>query len=940
MLAHQSGGNHFIMMARAAEPLTPVLDHKVSDAARAAYDRLNGSADVRRRVLMQTLKADLEAGHAEARRRLETRAWDGHKTAAALSGLMDEILGALHALAVERIYPLDNPTDAEQLAVVAVGGYGRGLLAPGSDIDLLFLLPYKQTSWGESVVEFILYALWDLGLKVGHATRSVDQCIRLARGDMTIRTSVLEARFLAGSESLHQALRQRFQRDIVKQGSNEDFVDSKLAERDQRHARAGESRYLVEPNIKDGKGGLRDLHTLFWIAKYLYRVDDTRELMAHGLFAAEEYARFEKAERFLWSVRCHLHFHTGRAEERLSFDLQRDMARRLGYRDRNGLSAVERFMKHYFLVAKDVGDLTRIFCAALEMQNKKRRPTLGRLLPNLGRRREFGNFLAEAGRLDTARPDAFTRDPVNLIRLFHIADQHDLLIHPNAIRLTRRSLRLIDDRLRANPEANRLFLEILSSRKDPERSLRAMTEAGVLGRFVPDFGRVVAMMQFNMYHHYTVDEHLIRAVGFLSRIERGEFKDDSPLATELFSHIKNRPALYVAMLLHDIAKGRPRDHSEVGAEIAQTLSPRLGLSAAETELVIWLVRHHLVMSDVAQRRDIADPKTVRDFATFVESPERLRLLLILTVADIRAVGPGVFNAWKGQLLRELYYETEPVLQGGHSGITRVERVEQAKAELALRLKDLPADMVAQLLERHYAPYWLSLDSATHEKHARMMASADREGRSLTVATTVTPVAGSTEVTVYTPDHPGLFSRLAGAIAVCGATIVDAKIFTTVHGMALDLFTIQDAEGGPFADPDRLKRLEETIASTLRGDVRAHDVLAKRKPRQREQAFTVEPRVIIDNTASESYTVIEVNGRDRPGLLHDLTRALFSLSLSIGSARIATYGERAVDVFYVKDGFGLKVQSNAKLAQIEARLLTALAGPGEVAAGNRKPEPVD
>jgi len=910
-------------MAEAVKKRMPLLKARLGAELCGAYDETTGDSDKRRQGAVQALKTRFEAARLEAKRRLETGEADGIETAAALSDLMDEVAGGLYAVALQRFYPVDNPTDAQRLAVVAVGGYGRGLLAPGSDIDLLFLLPYKQTSWGESVVEFILYGLWDLGLKVGHATRSVDQCIRLAKADMTIRTSVLEARFLTGDTGLFNDMRRRFLREIQAQGSPADFIDAKLAEREQRHRHAGESRYLVEPNIKDGKGGMRDLHSLYWIAKYVYRVDAPAELVGHGLFSEDEFNQFNQAEHFQWTVRCHLHFLTGRSEERLSFDVQPEMARRLGYSEHGGLSAVERFMKHYFLVAKDVGDLTRILVATLELQNKKRRPSFGRFVAGFGKRREIGAFVAEGGRLDVLNPQVFQKDPVNLIRLFHVAETNALLIHPNALKVVRRSLHLIDDAVRADKQANQLFLEVLSSHRDPEHALRVMNEAGVLGAFVPDFGRVVAMMQFNMYHHYTVDEHLIRAVGCLAAIERGDLAVEHPISSKLFAQIKNRRALYVAILLHDIAKGRKRDHSEVAGEIAQTLCPRLGLNPSETELVIWLVANHLVMSDVAQRRDIADPKTVADFAAIVQSPERLRLLLILTVADIRAVGPGVFNGWKGQLLRELYYETEAVLQGGHSGVTRIERLDQARAALQARLKDMPKDEVRALLDRHYPAYWLAFDAATHEKHARMMAAADKEGRALTIVSETGRSGAATEVTIYTPDHPGLFSRLAGAFAMSGASIVDAKIFTTVHGMAIDVFSIQDAEYGAFDDPHRITRLEATLANTLKGEIRPHELVHAKRMRKREEAFTVEPSVVIDNTASDHYTVIEVNGRDRPGLLHDLTRALFELSLSIASARIATYGERAVDVFYVKDGFGLKVVHLGKLKKIEERLIDVL-----------------
>ncbi|MBP6011363.1 MAG: [protein-PII] uridylyltransferase [Alphaproteobacteria bacterium] len=851
----------------------------------------------------------------------------GLGTAKRLSDATDVLMSVLYDFTVKHVFYAQNPTDSEHIAVVAVGGYGRGALAPGSDVDLLFVLPYKQTAWGESVIEFMLYVLWDLGLKVGHATRSIDECIRLAKSDHTIRTAVLESRFVCGRESLFDTLKARFAKEVVT-GTGRDFVEAKLDERARRHAGAGESRYLVEPNIKDGKGGLRDLHTLYWIAKYLYRVDDASELVGAGLLTADEYRAFAEAEEFLWLVRCHLHLLTGRAEERLTFDTQIELATRLGFQDEAGERGVERFMQRYFLNAKTVGDLTRIFCATLEAQNQKPWPVFGRFMTGVGRRRvEADGFFVEQNRLNVDGPQVFRDQPVNMLRLFHIADQKGVDIHPDALKLVTRSLGLIDDALRTNAQANKLFLEILCSRRDPERTLRQMNEAGVFGAFVPDFGRIVAKMQFNMYHHYTVDEHLIRAIGHLSKIERGEYKEEHPLANEIIHKVLSREVLYVAMLLHDIAKGREGDHSEVGEEVANALCPRLGMTAAETETVAWLVLNHLVMSDVSQKRDLSDPKTIRDFAAVVQSPERLRLLLCLTVADIRAVGPGVWNGWKGQLLRQLYYETEAQMLGGFSASARPQLVAEAKAELGRRLADWPEEARARALSRHYDPYWLALDPHKHEAQARQMRAADEAGETFNLMARADEFRAVSEVAVYTGDHPGLFSQLAGAVAMCGASIVDAKIFTTTDGMAMDVFWLQDAEGRPLTDERRIQRLRETMKRVLDGEVVPRTVIDARQVRRREEAFTVEPRVLIDNSASDTHTVIEVNGRDRPGLLHDLTRALFVARLSIHSAQIATYGERAIDVFYVKDVYGLKVTHPQRIEAIKAGVLEALGDGG-------------
>ena len=592
----------------------------------------------------------------------------GRATAQAIAWAMDQLIRTLFGFAVRYVYRQSNPTAAERLSVIAVGGYGRGEMAPHSDVDLLFLYPYKQTPWGEQVVEYLLYMLWDLGLKVGNATRSVDECIRLARSDLTIRTGLLEARFLCGDAALYRELRRRFRKEIVAD-TGPDFVEAKLLERDQRHKRFGDSRYVVEPNIKEGKGGLRDLHTLFWIGKYAFQVPKVANLADNGVLTSVELRHFTKAEEYLWTVRCHLHYFAGRSEERLTFDAQPEIGLRMRYTDRLGSRGVERFMKHYYLVAKEVGDLTRIFCAALEEQFKRKSRFR---LSRMGQRHErVEGFVIEGARIDVAEDSIFQQDPVSLIRLFHLADQLEVDIHPRVLRLVTRSLRLVDGELRANPEANRLFLEILTSRKDPETALRRMNEAGVFGRFVPDFGRVVAQMQHDMYHVYTVDEHTIRAIGMLAKIERGAFEEDLPLSNEIIHKVQSRAVLFLAVLLHDIAKGRGGEHSEIGADLAFELGPRLGLSEEETETVAWLVRYHLAMSSTAFKRDIQDPKTVSDFAALVQSPERLKLLLVLTVADIRAVGPTVWNGWKGQLLRELYYRTEEALSGG--GVDRAGR---------------------------------------------------------------------------------------------------------------------------------------------------------------------------------------------------------------------------------------------------------------------------
>jgi [protein-PII] uridylyltransferase len=911
-----------------------IIDRKAlsEELSAAAAGALN-SAGLDRAPLAAPLRAALAAGRAEIRRRFEASG-DGTAVVREQCFLMDQLIRALFDVVTGQIFPLANPTAGERLALVAVGGYGRGELAPFSDIDLLFLLPYKQTPHTEQVVELLLYLLWDLRLKVGHATRSVEDCLRQAKNDLTIRTALVEARRLRGDEALFRELKSRFDAEIVR-GSAAQFVEAKLAERDERHRRLGDSRYQLEPNVKDGKGGLRDLHTLFWLAKYIYRIDDVAKLVDLGVLSAEESQRFARAQSFLWTVRCHLHYLAGRAEERLTFDLQGEIGRRMGYTDHAGSRGVERFMKHYFLVAKDVGDLTRIFCAILEADQKRKR-RLPWVRWSIGRRGLEG-FVLDGERLTIPSDDFFKNDPVALLRLFHVAQQSGLDIHPRALRRASQSLRLIDARLREDPEANRLFLEILTSRKEPETALRRMNEAGVFGRFIPEFGRVVAQMQYDMYHHYTVDEHTLFAIGILHNIEEGQLKDELPVATALAPTVVSRRALYVALLLHDIAKGRGGDHSVLGEAIAQKLGPRLGLSGEETETVAWLVRWHLLMSGTAFKRDIGDPQTIGDFVAQVQSPERLKLLLLLTIADIRAVGPQVWNGWKAALLRDLYHRAVEVMSGGLTAEAQDSRVAAALDAVHERLPDFGEAEFAAFAKSGYPFYWLSFDPETHARHARLMREAEARGAPLTVEKRVDAQRAVTEITLYTADHAGLFSRIAGALAVSGANIVDARIMTMSNGMALDTFWVQDLAGGAFDRADKLAKLAVVFENVLTGDLKPHRELA-RPPAfpSRMQVFTVAPRVLIDNTASASHTVIEVNGRDRPGLLFELTRELTRLSLQVSSAKISTYGEKVVDVFYVKNLFGHKVDHPLKLADIRTTLETVLARGNPVA----EPAPVE
>ncbi len=891
--------------------LVEVLDELgAGDAAPAA----------KRAALAVILKVALRDGRAEIARRLTLHPSRGREATAAQSFCIDQIIRLLHDFTVDHLYPAGNRSAGERLTLIAVGGYGRAEMAPHSDIDIGFLTPFKQTSWTEQVIESMLYTLWDLGLKVGHSSRSLDEMVRMAKSDLSARTALLEARFIWGDRALYEEAAARFSAEVM-HGSEKAFVAAKLAERDARHQRMGDSRYVVEPNVKEGKGGLRDLHALFWIGKYLHKVRSVTELVDAGLLTREELRLFTRAEDFLLAVRCHLHILTGRAEDRLTFDVQSEIARRMRFADRPGKSAVERFMQLYFLQAKTVGDVTGVFLAHLDDQLAQRGR---RFLPSLRRpARNLNGFILERGRLSVPADDWFAGDPVRLIELFALADRHEVEIHPVAMRAARRDARLIDKTVRKDARANALFLDVLTSRHDPEKVLRWMNEANVFGRFVPDFGRVVAQMQFDMYHHYTVDEHSIRAIGLLARIEKKALKDDHPLASAVMDQLVSRRVLYAAVLLHDIAKGRGGDHSVLGAEVAERLCPRLGMTAAETETVAWLVRHHLLMSATAFKRDLADFKTILDFTQVVQSHERLRLLLVLTIVDIRAVGPGVWNGWKRQLLTDLFDAAEEVLRLGHKQRGRDARIAERKAAVAARHGG-DAAAFARLARRLPDSFWIAEPVDVAARNIAQIDAGLTDG--LTIEASVDADRAATLVSVHAVDHAGLFYRIAGGIHLAGGNIIDARVHTTRDGLAIDNFLVQDPLGRPFADTGQIARLKQAIGDALSNRAKLVDRLVARPlARPRAEAFTIEPAALIDNKASNRFTVIEINAQDRPALLNQLAYALFQSRVTLHSAHVATYGERAVDTFYVTDLLGGKIDGKARLKALELRLIEAASG---------------
>lgn len=882
--------------------------------------------DVLRKQVVAALKPEFQNKRDDLARRLRARKISGLEAARVLSDIMDGVLRELNALAPDAVSSPEARTAPEAIALVATGGYGRRQLAFYSDIDLMFLVPTKPTPWIEKVTEFMLQVLWDLGLKVGHSLRSEDDCIQIANKDLSVKTALLDARFLAGNEKLFARMEKKFRKKIIS-GKGRQFVEDKLKERDHRHQRMGDSRYVVEPNLKDGKGGLRDLHTLFWLARFLYGVEDIAGLTKKKLLRKDELATFKKAENFLWTVRQHMHLSNGRAEERLTFDLQLALADEFGYHDRPGMTKIERFMKHYFLTVKSVGDLTRVFCALLEARHQKKGLFDWASLP--GKKRVEG-FPLDGGRLTVPDKKNFKKYPENMVRIFAVADRHGYDIHPDALRLISSHRQLINARLRRDPAANDAFMEVLTSKRDPETGLRRMNEAGVLGLFVTDFGRAVAQTQQDMYHYYTVDEHTIRAIGLLAQIEKGGLGDVQTLGTEIAGTILSRSALYMGLFLHDIAKGRGGDHSELGEGIARTLCPRVGFTPAETDLVAWLVRYHLLMSNVAFKRDISDPETLKTFTRQVGTLERLRLLTVLTIADIMAVGPNIWTAWKHRLLSDLYTASKPWFTKESVKEARAAQNQEKKAALKKALKKKKVKTPKALLDLFPENYWLADRTPVQVKEALLVARPS--GNKIAVDISLQEGSDIFRISAVAPAGPEFFPNLAGGLAAGGINILDARGFTLKDGRRLNSFVVDNPVSDLFSSKEKKKELMTRLKGLSVNTLQTFKIPSQRNLiEDRKGGFKIPSRVRFNNEISSNFTVLEVKGRDKIGFLYQLTRILVRHGCAIFSAHVATYGARAVDVFYIQDRDGNKILDAGQLEKIKSALnkhLGAEIAPGK------------
>lgn len=804
------------------------------------------------------------------------------------------------------------------VAWVALGGYGRRRLFPYSDIDLLCLhdAEVQEEDAIKHAVQIVLQVLWDLGFQVGHAVRTVQECERVVTEDHTALTALLDARLVEGERALMNSMMLCMPR--VKQAWGEGkFIEAKLKERDKRHQKSGDSRYILEPNVKESKGGLRDMHTLYWLARYVYGIERVRDLMPQARLVEAEYKAYRRAQHFLWVVRIYLHYFAGRPEERLTFDMQRRIAEAMGYRGQTTNQAVERFMKRYYQVARDVGILTGLFCATLEEEQRRApRMFIDGLIDKF---RKQEDIVLQAGRVSFRDMALVVQKPALMMQLFYVACMENVPAHPRALQCISRSLHVVQQNFRTDKQVIAWFLEILQYPQRGYATLRMMNDTGLLAKFIPAFAHVVGQMQFDMYHIYTVDEHTLTAIGIIHAIERGEHAKELPRSTKSMTQITSKRVLYLAMFCHDIAKGKGGDHEAKGVPIGRKLAKQFGFSDAEVDTVGWLIEHQSLLSDAVFKRDLHDPATIHYFCQQVQTVERLRLLFVLTVADIRAVGPKVWNGWKGGLMRDLYNLCAEYLRHG-SLETRDSQLDVLKAGLEETLPEWSQQERDHYLWSGHASFFSSRDTAGHARVARLLRATKEAQELVGMDIQSDAFLDTTTLTVCTLDRKGLMADVAAAISITGLNIVHATIFTLKDGWAVQTWHIQGHDHQAVAT-EHYATLMRNVTQVLGDEVDAPRLLAASRrsyPCKRDH-FDVPTQVSFENNESPSFTIIEISTADRIGLLHTICRCLQAQGLNISSAHINTYGEKAVDVFYVRDSYGMKLLHPERLRQVQDAL---------------------
>ncbi len=781
---------------------------------------------------------------------------------------------------------------SDQIDIVAVGGYGRSELCPHSDWDLLFLVPRLNDQNIDAAIQRCLYILWDSGAHIGHAVRTPADTREHTSSDPHARTALLESRLLTGPGTLYAAVQKACGQQFWSKRQRVEFCVGKLDEFKERRQGMGDTAFLMEPDVKNGKGGLRDVSTIFWLSMAWYGVPTARELIGQGLVDDAEFNGFVRGRNFLWRARSGLHLLAKREDDRLRFEHQPELAAMLQFRDSDKSSAVERFLKNYFLNVRTIADLTDIF--ALHFEEQIRPPRRWRRSVDLG-----GGIVLRDGKVSVGDEKTFAAEPLNLLRIFVEAQKEHRIINSHALRIVRKYARGVDAKLRASKAANALFLEILRSPRNVATSLHQMHETDVLGRFVPDFGRITGHGQFDRYHCYTVDAHTIRAIDILRDFRLGEGQYiDMPLASTLMPELQRPELLFVALMFHDIAKGRGGDHSELGEQLSRKFCRRLALSDDDTELVAWLVRFHLNFSKTAQHYDLSDAEVIADFSRFVGDKERLIYLFLLTVADVTAVGPGTWTDWKGHLFTQLYYATEACLRTGQVTPDDQARRIASRRESVLKMcskseREAVGDALAVL----------SKTSTLHFPPAVLLDLCRLLARESGAFLTVNESLGHTQVLVWGPDRPKLFAHLTATLAGANTKALAAYAYALLDGRILDEFHITDANDSAVSEAGQLDRLKQRLEEVLAGKV-PDAIKRPANPDVLMQALPVQVRHL--EAAAKSITAIEVVAADRKGLLADIAEAIADTNFNVHGANIATFGEKAVDVFFVTDGAGNKL----------------------------------
>ncbi len=895
------------------------IDNYFPDDINAVGDAGMASFDEKRPLYFSGCKNFLAYYREEIKKRHDAGA-SGTEVTHLICDMMDELNNKLFR---SIIYDLDGGDGLlEHMTLVAVGGYGRGELNPFSDIDIMFLHDGSMpTPMVEGIAQKLLYFLWDMRLDVGYSVRMINDCIEMAASDGTVKTALMDARFLSGSRKMFDNLHKVIFTQILTKSSDK-FIKEKISDMKTRRDKYGSTVYLLEPNIKEGEGGLRDLQTAMWVARVKFKFSDPRELIIKGIMIEDELELHDAALDYLWRIRNELHYFSGRKNDQLTFDAQVHLARFMGYKDRNRVLAVEDFMRDYYRHANKVEHFTSSLVSRCIWRDEGALKILGYFV-----RRPVGDgcFVLK-GELIIPDESVIAKNPAVLMRIFELAQKHGVSLNIRVKGIIRKNLHLINDKFRRSREVNQSFMNILRAAKDVTGTLRLMHHLEFLNRFIPELEHIYCKVQHDMYHIYTVDIHTFFAVEQTERMLSGELKEKLPLPCEVAAQIGKPELLILAVLFHDIGKGEGGGHAEKGAAMIPTISRRIGLSREDSERLEFLVRQHLLFAHISQRRDLNDEKMIAQFACQMETSENLKMLYLLTVADVRAVGSDVWTNWKASLFQELYEKAFSILDRGEfQQEASSERVKSIIRKVAEMLEnDFPALEVREELTAMPVRLLLSNTPQLICEHTRMLIGQERDG--ILMRVTHQPESGYSEFTICAHDMPGLFSRITGVMAANGVNILGAQINTSNNGKVLDILQVNSPQGMLITDEQRWQRIQDDMRRVIQGEARVTDLVAKR---QRPTLLTSRPaprfatRVDIDNEVSESYTVMDIYAHDKVGLLYLITSTLTELGLYIGVSKISTKVDQVADVFYVRDIFGHKITSEEKLAEIRGKLISAI-----------------